>query len=60
MMPRMLSRPSANDAARYYSTYIDQVPDGNIVEILAKQRGEFDALLRSIPEIGRASCRERV
>lgn len=49
-------RPSAAQAAQYYFTYIDKVPEGDVVEHLEKQIVETCALLGSIDE-ERASFR---
>ena len=46
----MISRPTHDEAAEYYFTYIDQVPEGDICEILRTQADDFVALLRSISE----------
>lgn len=36
----LLPRPAANDAAPYYFTYIDQVPDGDVLGLLATSLDE--------------------
>jgi hypothetical protein len=46
----MTPRPERTEAAPYYFTYIDQVPDGDILELLEAQRREVVDLLRGIPE----------
>jgi hypothetical protein len=46
----MTSRPSPADAAEYYFTYIDRVPDGDIRLILADQTGDVLTSLRSISD----------
>ena len=46
----MSQRPERTEAAAYYSTYIDQVPDGEIVGILKSQLDEVLALCRTISE----------
>ena len=46
----MTSRPARGDAADYYFTYIDQVPDGDILEQLEAQGRAVVAELRAIPE----------
>ena len=43
-------RPKADEHIAYYSTYIDRVPDGNIVDTLSRQTSETLAFLRAIPE----------
>lgn len=44
------TRPDAGEAAKYYFTYIDQVGDGDIRQILHKQAGSTLALLDGISE----------
>jgi DinB superfamily len=46
----MTTRPVRSEAAEYYFTYIDKVPDGDIRRILETQSRELPALLESIPE----------
>jgi uncharacterized damage-inducible protein DinB len=43
-------RPAAGEFLPYYGTYIDRVPDGDIVETLRRQVGDSLALIKSIPE----------
>lgn len=43
-------RPAAGEFLPYYGTYIDRVPDGDVVETLRRQVGDSLALIRSIPE----------
>jgi len=43
-------RPARDEAADYYSKYIDLVPAGDICDILESQRSSTLALLKSIPE----------
>ena len=43
-------RPRADEHLAYYSTYIDRVPDGDIVEILKRETPQALEFLRSIPE----------
>jgi len=45
-----MSRPDRGEAAEYYFTYIDKVPDGDIVAILEAQLPETLAVLRDITE----------
>jgi len=42
-------RPAAGDHHEYYSPYVALVPDGDIVETLAKQGEENRLLLESVP-----------
>jgi hypothetical protein len=44
----MLRPPERGEAADYYWTYIDQVPSGDIRQILASQAGETLARLRAV------------
>ena len=46
----MLGRPEPNEAASYYSTYIDRVPSDDVVDVLAKQLDEANAFLSEISE----------
>jgi DinB family protein len=46
----MTERPGAAEAAAYYFTYINQVPDGDICRTLERQGADTLAFLRSIPE----------
>lgn len=43
-----LPRPSADDAASYYFTYIDKVPDGDVLTLLESSLEETLALLAGI------------
>ena len=45
----MTKRPDRSEAAAYYFTYIDKVPDGDICEILRTQTVEALALFERIP-----------
>lgn len=44
------TRPATGEFLPYYGTYIDKVPQGDIVETLTKQLPETLALIKSIPE----------
>jgi len=46
----MLGRPQPNEAASYYSTYIDRVSSDDIVAVLATQLDEASAFLSEISE----------
>jgi len=46
----MLGRPQANEAASYYSTYIDRVTNDDIVAVLTTQLGETVDFLSAISE----------
>jgi DinB family protein len=45
-----IARPDRTEAAEYYFTYINQVPDGDVRRILEAQAPETVALLRSISD----------
>ena len=45
-----MDRPDRAEAAEYYFTYINQVPDGDIGQILEGQEPEAVQLLRSVSE----------
>jgi uncharacterized damage-inducible protein DinB len=46
----MTTRPQPNEAASYYSKYIDRVPGDDIVAVLARQSQETAEFLSSISE----------
>lgn len=46
----MLGRPQPNEAASYYSTYIDRVPGDDIVDVLAMQLDETLDFLFGVSE----------
>jgi hypothetical protein len=46
----MLGRPAANEAAEYYSGYIQQAPGDDVMSLLELQAKEFPALLAGISE----------
>ena len=52
----MMSRPERNEAAEYYYTYIDQVDDGDIRDLIEQQSAETLTVLRTIDE---AQSRQR-
>ena len=45
-----MPRPDKTEFAPYYGRYVDKVPDGPLVDVLASGLNETLALLRSIPE----------
>jgi DinB superfamily len=47
-----ISLPERNEAAAYYFTYIDQVPSGDVRDILAAQLDEAPRFLERIDESG--------
>ncbi len=46
------TRPTPNDADAFYFTYIDQAPDGNVVELLDRQLDDTLALVAPLDEEG--------
>lgn len=46
----MTAIPDRTEAAEYYFTYIDQVPGGDICDVLHGQLADTDALLRNIAD----------
>jgi hypothetical protein len=46
----MQNRPAENEYYEYYSRYIDQVPDGNVLEIIEEQIADTVGLLETIGE----------
>ena len=44
------ARPEAGEYPSYFEGYISLVPEGDVVELLARQIEETTALLRSLPE----------
>lgn len=51
-----IGRPGRDETTGYYHGYIDQVPEGDVRTILARQRDETLSFLEAIPE-SRASHR---
>jgi hypothetical protein len=45
-----IARPAATEHAPYYGKYIEQVPDGDVLALLARQHEETQSLLRGIPK----------
>ncbi len=46
----LIGRPAQGEAASYYSTYIDRVPDGDILSILESQVDTVSVYARDISE----------
>lgn len=46
----MLSRPDSSEYAEFYKNYIARVPDGNVLNFLAKQPGDYRRLLAAVSE----------
>lgn len=49
-MPLYLQRPEAGEYNPYYDKYIARVPDGDVIEILARQADETLSVLQSLPD----------
>jgi uncharacterized damage-inducible protein DinB len=47
---KMLTRPDRSEYAEFYANYIAGVPDGNVLDFLAKQPGDYRQLLVGISE----------
>ncbi len=45
----MLPRPHPSDYAPYYGRYIDLVPEGDLLELLASEHAATQRLLRAVP-----------
>jgi hypothetical protein len=45
-MSHLLARPTADECSAYYFTYIQQVPDGDIIHSLQTQHADIHTLLR--------------
>ena len=45
-----MRRPERTEASDYYFTYIDQVPDGDVCDIMEQQGRDVDALLKRIDD----------
>jgi hypothetical protein len=46
----MLSRPDSTEYAEFYKNYIARVPDGPVLDFLAKQPGDYRQLLVGVSE----------
>ena len=46
----MISRPDSSEYAEFYKNYIARVPDGNVLDFLAKQPGDYRQLLVGVSE----------
>ena len=44
-----MKRPAENEYAPYYQRYISKVPEGDIIEILARQMEETQKLVKNLP-----------
>jgi hypothetical protein len=45
-----ISRPAPDEYASYYCTYIDKVPNQDLIELLSQQLEETSSLLATVPE----------
>lgn len=45
----MIARPTADEHAAFYSTYVNAVPDGDLLAILDEQRSTMRSLLGHLP-----------
>lgn len=45
-----MERPTLNECAEFYQKYIDELPDGNIFELLKEQLNEVTDLLSSLSD----------
>lgn len=49
MRPPLLARPKPDEYGAFYAGYVARVPDGDVLELLARQSGDTQALLSSLP-----------
>src|ERR1041384_4460762 len=49
-MPASVARPQAGEFAPYYQKYVDRVPAGDLLALLARQDDETAALLAKVKE----------
>src|SRR5207249_9832473 len=49
-MTSTLVRPQSDEFAAYYQKYVERVPDGDVVELLARQIEDTAALLAAVKE----------
>lgn len=52
----MLTRPEPSEYAEFYKNYITHVPDGDVLEFLTRQPGEYRQLLVGVSDA--AACAE--
>jgi uncharacterized damage-inducible protein DinB len=50
MTATAIARPEATEYAPYYGTYVTKVPEGNLLEILERQRTETQGLLAGLAD----------
>ena len=46
----MIERPQSGECSEYYLGYVGRVPDGDVVEMLAEQPGELEAMLGGLSD----------
>ncbi len=44
-----IARPEPSEYGSYYGTYVSKVPEGDVLDILERQRGEMRQLLGDLP-----------
>jgi len=49
-MSAPIPRPDASEYAPYYGTYVTKVPEGDVLQLLERQRKETQALLAGMPD----------
>src|SRR5664279_1985040 len=52
----MLSRPNATEYAEYHKNYIARVPEGPVLDFLAKQLGDYRQLLVGVSDEGASAA----
>ncbi|MDQ3082481.1 MAG: DinB family protein [Gemmatimonadota bacterium] len=50
MTSLLSTRPGTDEYSRYFAGYVARVPDGNVIDTLARQIVETSALLRALPD----------
>ncbi|MBC7790844.1 MAG: DinB family protein [Anaerolineae bacterium] len=45
----LIARPDPSEYGSYYGTYINKVPEGDVIDILERQRKEMQQLLADLP-----------
>jgi hypothetical protein len=46
----LITRPDESESAEYYRTYIDRVPEGDLIEFMRTQKDRVKACIRGIPD----------
>ncbi len=49
-MATVIERPESNEYSSYYGDYVNRVPDGDVLELLAAQADELDELLGGLSD----------